>query len=188
MPHGPTVLPPETSWDCEAALLECAAGRGNAAEFIYRSEVHRLHAVARRIVQSRERADDVIHDAFLQILRDAPSFDPKRGSARAWIYAIVRNTALKNREKAKREIAVEDEALFAMQDAERLAEPAPRVADYATLRNCLDALEPQRRATLILAIVDGRTHAEIATYLGVPLGTIKSWIRRELVALREQLK
>ena len=59
---------------------------------------------------------------------------------------------------------------------------------YADLRDCLEAIEPRRRASLIMAIIDGRTHAEVAAYLGVPLGTVKSWIRRELVALRAQLK
>jgi RNA polymerase sigma-70 factor, ECF subfamily len=56
------------------------------------------------------------------------------------------------------------------------------------LRAMLDQLEPRRRASLLLAIIDGRTHEEIAKYLHVPLGTVKGWIRRELVAMRRQLE
>ena len=52
----------------------------------------------------------------------------------------------------------------------------------------LDQLEPKHRASLLLAIIDGRTHEEIAEYLRVPVGTVKAWIRRELVAMRRQLE
>ena len=145
-----------------------------------------LRGVVGRIVRNRDDVEDVIHDAFVQILKDARSFDPARGSARAWIYTIVRNTALKRCRSAGREIAIEDDELLALHDR-ILAEPASRTAEYAALRGYLEALEPRRRASLILAIIDGRTHAEVAAYLGVPLGTVKSWIRRELVALRAQL-
>src|SRR5207248_8116457 len=151
-------------------------------------EAKQLRAVAHRILRNREPAEDVIHDAFVQILRDARDFDPQRGSARAWIYTIVRNTALKRLRRRDRELAVDPHSLSAMQEAKQPIDPPPTAADYADLARCLDALAPPRRASLILAVIDGHTHAEIAAYLGVPLGTVKSWIRRELVALREQLK
>ena len=173
----------------EAALLACASGSQSAVGSIYVADGPRLRDVALRIVHDRDRAEDVIHDAFAQILRDAKSFDPARGSARGWIYAIVRNTALKSRHRAGREIAVDDEMLSSLSNQrEDTAEPAPHLAEGPALRAQLEALEPRRRASLILAIVDGRTHAEIAAHLGVPIGTVKSWIRRELVVLRERLK
>jgi RNA polymerase sigma-70 factor (ECF subfamily) len=172
----------------EAALLECAAGREAAVAGIYQNERLRLRGVVRRIIRDGHDVEDVIHDAFVQIMKDARTFDPARGSARGWIYQVVRNTALKNCRHAGREIATAGEKLTAIQDSKVLCEPEPRTAEYAALRGCLEALEPQRRASLILAIIDGQTHAEIAAYLGVPLGTVKSWIRRELVALREQLE
>jgi RNA polymerase sigma-70 factor, ECF subfamily len=179
---------PTTTLDYEKTLLACAAGHALAAGLIYRSEASRLRAAAYRILRNRECADDALHDAFIQILRDARHFDPQRGSARAWIYAIVRNTALKALRRRGREVSVAAESLSGRTESESDIEPTDRTADYADLLNCLQALEPRRRASLILAFVDGRTHAEIAIYLGVPVGTIKSWIRRELVALREQLK
>jgi len=173
----------------EDALLECAAGDEAAIGTIYRNERTRLRGVVRRIVRNSDDVEDVIHDAFVQLLRDAGSFDPNRGSARGWIYQIVRNTALKRLRNAGRELALEDDKLHAIQDADcSLMGSESRMAEYAALRGCLEALEPQRRASLILAIIDGRTHAEIAAYLGTPIGTVKSWIRRELVALRDQLE
>jgi RNA polymerase sigma-70 factor (ECF subfamily) len=173
----------------EAALIACAAGNRDPLADIYLSEGHRLRAVARRIVQSYDGAEDVLHDAFAQILRDAGNFDPAIGSARAWIYTIVRNTAVKSRQKAAREIVTEDEALNSLRDHEAsLAAPAGRLAEATALRRCLEELDPRRRTSLILAFVDGRTHTEVADYLGVPVGTVKAWIRRELIALRKRLE
>jgi RNA polymerase sigma-70 factor (ECF subfamily) len=174
----------------EAALLECAAGSQSAVARLYSDEGKWLRAVAWRIVRNHDRAEDVIHDAFAQILRDAKTFDPARGSARGWIYTIVRNTALKSLHNAGHEIPVDDERLQSICDHQQqaIAEASSGPAEYAELRVYLEKLEPKRRASLILAIVDGRTHAEIAQCLGVPVGTVKAWIRRELIALRKQLK
>jgi RNA polymerase sigma-70 factor (ECF subfamily) len=179
----------ETALNYETALIECAAGSRSAVGEIYAREKDQLRAVAHRIVHDRSRAEDVIHDAFAQILRCAKSFDPARGSARGWIYTIVRNTALKVQENARRELALEDHTLNAVCEREQtVSNPASRIPDSMTLRKMLDQLEPKRRASLLLAIIDGRTHEEIAEYLRVPVGTVKAWIRRELVAMRRQLE
>ena len=148
-----------------------------------------MRAVAHRIVHDRSRAEDVIHEAFAQILRDAKDFDPARGSARGWIYAIVRNTALKMQANARREFALNDDTLNAICEQEQsVSNPASCIPDSMTLRTMLDQLEPKHRASLLLAIIDGCTHQEIAEYLGVPVGTVKAWIRRELVAMRRQIE
>jgi RNA polymerase sigma-70 factor (ECF subfamily) len=181
----------ETALNYETALLECASGSASAVGKIYAREKGHLSAVARRIVHDTSRAEDVIHDAFAQILRYAKNFDPARGSARGWIYAIVRNTALKVQvqENGRRELALEDDALNAICEREQsVPNPASCIPDRMTLRTMLDQLEPKRRASLLLAIIDGRTHEEIAEYLRVPVGTVKAWIRRELVAMRRQLE
>jgi RNA polymerase sigma-70 factor (ECF subfamily) len=186
-PHEPLAGTPSY----EAALLECAAGRTSAVATLYIREGSRLRQLARRIVRDRDRAEDVIHDAFAQILRDAKSFDPTLGSARAWVYAIVRNTALKSLHSAGREVAVADDALATICEQQQQAAQGPQpaqLAESADLHILLEALDPRRRASLILAFVDGRTHREIAEVLGVPVGTVKAWIRRELIALRKRLK
>ena len=179
----------ETAVNYEKALLECASGSQSAVGKIYAREKDQLRAVAHRIVHDRSRAEDVIHDAFAQILRDAKDFDPARGSARGWIYAIVRNTALKMQANARRELALKDDTLNAIcEQKQTVPNPASCIPDSMTLRTMLDQLEPKRRASLLLAIIDGRTHEEIAEYLRVPVGTVKAWIRRELVAMRRQLE
>jgi RNA polymerase sigma-70 factor (ECF subfamily) len=172
--------------DYETALQQCATGNNNGIVTLYLSEYRTLRNVARRIV--RDHADDVVHDSFVQILRDAKNFDPARGPARAWIYTIVRRTALKKRYYEARQLSVDDSRLLSICDQTQFSEPFARALEYDELRDCLEQLDPKRRASLILAIVDGRTHTEIASFLGVPIGTVKAWIRRELVALRNRLK
>src|SRR3981189_73596 len=98
----------------ERALFECASGSRSAVGKLYAREKDQLRAVAHRIVRDKARAEDVIHDSFVQILRYAKNFDPARGSARGWIYAIVRNTALKMQENARRELALGEETLNAI--------------------------------------------------------------------------
>jgi RNA polymerase sigma-70 factor, ECF subfamily len=187
--HDDPYLNCEKALNYETALLECASGSQSAIGKIYAQEKDQLRAMAHRIVHDRSRAEDVIHDAFVQILRYAKNFDPARGSARGWIYTIVRNAALKMQENARRELALKDDALDAICAREQTAaNPASCIQDSMTLRTMLDQLEPKRRASLLLAIIDGRTHEEIAEYLRVPVGTVKAWIRRELMAMRRQLE
>jgi RNA polymerase sigma-70 factor, ECF subfamily len=187
--HGDRYLDCESALNYETALLECASGSQSAVGKIYALEKVQLRVVALRIVHDMSRAEDVIHEAFVQILRDSKNFDPTRGSARGWIYAIVRNTALKTRASARRELALGGDTLDAIGERERAnLNPASCIADSMALRTMLDRLEPRRRASLLLAIIDGRTHEEIAKYLRVPVGTVKAWIRRELVAMRRQLE
>lgn len=184
-----TYLNSETALNYTTALLECASGSRSAIGKIYAQEKDQLRAMAHRIVHDRSRAEDVIHDAFAQILRYAKNFDPARGSARGWIYTIVRNAALKMQENARRELALKDDALDAIHAREQtVPNPASCIPDSMTLRTMLDQLEPKHRASLLLAIIDGRTHEEIAEYLRVPVGTVKAWIRRELMAMRRQLE
>jgi RNA polymerase sigma-70 factor, ECF subfamily len=179
----------ETALNYERALLECASGSRSAVGKVYAREKDELRALAHRIVRDKSHAEDVIHDAFALILRYAKNFDPARGSARGWIYAIVRNTALKMQENARRQVALEEDTLNAICEREQtVPNPASCIPDSMTLRTMLDQLEPNRRASLLLAIVDGRTHEEIAEYLQVPVGTVKAWIRRELMAMRRRLE
>ena len=90
---------------------------------------------------------------------------------------------------ARREFALKDDTLNAICEREQtIPNPASRIPDSMALRAMLEQLEPNRRASLLLAIIDGRTHEEIAEYLRVPVGTVKAWIRRELMDMRRQLK
>jgi RNA polymerase sigma-70 factor (ECF subfamily) len=185
----PTELPP---FDYEAALLACARGERYALQALYQREARWLCGVAQRIVGDRARAEDVLHDAFVEVWRSAATFRPALGSARGWLYTVVRHTALRVRRRDGRVDIVEPQALTELADAGQGAGQAAegdagRGLDVERLDRCLDGLEPVRRTCVTLAFVEGCTHEEIATRVAAPLGTVKSWIRRSLAALKDCL-
>jgi RNA polymerase sigma-70 factor (ECF subfamily) len=174
--------------DCDEALAACARGDRRGLRLLYEHEAPKLMGVALRIVRRRDLADEVVHDAFVQIWQRAGSFDASRGGARAWIFSIVRHRAIDVVRGQRRETAVDAPVLEAIADSTADADDSlMRLADNVALRHCLGALDPRRRACILLAYVDGYTHEQIATRLSAPLGTVKGWIRRGLQALKECL-
>jgi RNA polymerase sigma-70 factor, ECF subfamily len=172
------------------ADLFAACGRGDrgALASIYQREAAAMLGVALRIVRRRELAEEVVHDAFVQIWRHAARYDPALGSGRGWVFAIVRNRALNALRDTNREQPQEEEKITAAVEAQGAAgEAFDRLAVSEALKRCLEGLDPRRRLGVLLAYVEGLTHGEIAARLGVPLGTAKAWIRRSLIDLRECL-
>ena len=92
--RDPALLDQEREAQLAAALARCAAGDRAALRVIYNSEAPRMIGVARRILFRQDLAEEAVHDAFIRIWRGAAGFDPHRGSARGWLYAVVRNRAL----------------------------------------------------------------------------------------------
>ncbi|HEY8607918.1 MAG TPA: sigma-70 family RNA polymerase sigma factor [Noviherbaspirillum sp.] len=178
----------DKNFDYEENLLACARGDYAALAKIYEQEASWLLGVALRIVRRKELAHEVLHDAFIQIWLKSSGYQPTLGSARGWIYSVVRHRAIHILRAGAHEIREPDSQV----DARASEDPGP--ADvFAEKRNaqalhrCLDVLDEQKRHCILLAYVDGYTHAEIASRLGHPLGTVKAWMRRGLLLLRECL-
>jgi RNA polymerase sigma-70 factor (ECF subfamily) len=166
-------------------------GRQDAAAFkeLYTATASRLLGVAMRIVRRREVAEDALHDGFVRVWWHAARFDPARGPALAWMITIVRNSAINHLRKTARETPIEtgdDDDGISLLD--RMTEiPGIPAADRIGLARCLEQLEVAPRQCVMMAFADGWSHEELAERLGHPLGTIKSWIRRSLIRLRECL-
>lgn len=174
--------------DLDDALRRCAAGDAAALRAIYEAEAARMTGVALRLLRRQALAEEAVHDAFVQVWRRAASFDPARGQARAWLYAVLRHRALNILRGEARTDLVEDFEPMGLASEEDDPEAiVARLSDAGALRRCLERLEPARRQLIVLAYVHGLSHGELAGRLGAPLGTIKSWIRRSLVSLRECL-
>ena len=179
-------------FDDEAAVEACARGERFALRSLYERESRWLLAVAMRIVRDRELARDVLQDAFLQIWQRAASYRRALGSARGWIYTVVRHCALDVARVAGREEAAGDDIdaiADAASEASRVGhEPElPRGIDPTMLQRCLAQLDDPKRDCIVFAFVEGYTHEQIAQRLTTPVGTVKSWIRRGLLALKECL-
>jgi RNA polymerase sigma-70 factor (ECF subfamily) len=163
-----------------AALARCAAGDRAALQMIYNSEAPKMIGVARRILFRQDLAEEAVHDAFVRIWGAAASFDPHRGSARGWLYAVVRNRALSIHRNEHRYDASDDSALDIDCEA-----TVTRMPETSALRKCLERIDRPRRDVVVLAYVHGMSHGELAGRLKVPLGTVKSWVRRSLFSLQE---
>ncbi len=165
-----------------AAIARCAAGERAALRVIYDIEAQRMVGVARRMLRRQDLAEEAVQDAFMRVWRSARTFDPQKGAARSWLYAILRNCALTILRDESRFSADEDAA----EEAAPMTESAlARLPETSALRRCLERLDAKRRSVVVLAYVHGLSHGELAGKLGVPLGTVKSWVRRSLISLQE---
>lgn len=157
----------------------------------------RVFSLAMRFTRHAPTAEEVTEDVFWQVWRQAPRFDAARGNAVAWLLTITRSRALDAVRARARDIveAVDDEALEHAQAAhdgagERSDDPGDllqAVRASSRLHAALRALEPLPRQLVSLAFFRGLTHEEIAEQVSLPLGTVKSHIRRALAALRAVL-
>jgi RNA polymerase sigma-70 factor, ECF subfamily len=183
--HSQVAMDQPASLSSPDVLVEAVArGSELALKRLYALESPRLYGIALRIVRRPEIAAEVLQDAFVQIWQNARTFVPERGAAAAWMTGIVRFRALDAVRRHGREILSGDSALGdSPVEPEALTKLAAD-ADAQALRRCLETLEENQRRSVMLAFVEGFSHGEIAKQLSAPLGTVKSWVRRGLMALK----
>ena len=179
---------PAATYDYDAALRACARGEQQALQALYQQESRYLLGVALRIVRQKALAEDVLHDAFLNIWRRAGSFDATRGSGKGWIYVVVRHQALNVARARAHEISADEDTVEHLLHERQDDEPADAYALQANmgkLHDCLGHLDESKRNCILYAYVDGCSHSEIAQRVASPLGTVKAWVKRGLASLRE---
>lgn len=167
-------------------IAASAAGDRDAFGALYRHTAGKLFSVCLGILGSRALAEEALQDAYVNVWRNAASFDAVKGSPMTWLISIARYRSLTLRRRAVREVPADIEAEYA-----RLEDPNPgpladavASAEARALRACLERLEEAPRKAVLLAYYRGLTHDELSRELAVPLGTIKSWIRRSLSRLK----
>jgi RNA polymerase sigma factor (sigma-70 family) len=175
-----------------------ACGRGDQQGFaeLYRRTSPRLFGLCLRMLRDRGAAEEVLQDTFVTVWRRASSFDAQRASALTWLASLSRHKAIDHLRR-RRETPIDP--LTALQSAaedgddyggDPLSPPAQlqRSQDYQRLQECLDALEQRQQHSVREAFFTGATYDELARRRSVPLGTMKSWIRRGLLQLRKCLE
>lgn len=163
-----------------------ATGDRTAFGNVYRMTSAKLHGIVLRILGDRAEAEDVLQDVYLTVWRRAGDYDPTIASPVTWLVAIARNRAI-DRLRALRVVrsSVEIEAILDIEDGG--PSPQERVAreqERRRLDECLDVLPEVSRLAIRAAFFGGLTYEEAAIAAGVPVGTMKSWIRRGLISLR----
>jgi RNA polymerase sigma-70 factor (ECF subfamily) len=165
--------------DGEAALRE-----------LYDLTSSRLYGVALRVVTNREWAEDVLQEAYLNIWRIAGNYHAALSPPLAWMGVIVRSRALdflRRRASERADTAVELDGVVSETVAGDSVNPmdASEASEQAwALHECLRKLEARQREVLSLAYLRDLSHSELAEQLKVPLGTVKTWIRRGIEQLR----
>lgn len=171
--------------DLASLLGAVAAGDRRALRRIYEAQATRLFGLANAILRDREAAADAMQDAFLRVSQRAAQFDPARGAATAWLAGVVRHAALDQARLRGREMASDDPTLGDTAVAPEALERVAASSDGQRLRECLRELEEKNRSGILLAFVHGLSHSQVAARLDIPLGTVKAWIRRGLLQLRD---
>ncbi|MBY0512078.1 MAG: sigma-70 family RNA polymerase sigma factor [Rhodospirillaceae bacterium] len=159
-------------------LLKAVAARDIAAfRKLYDVTLARLSLVARLITGDATLTDDVLQIAYFKIWEKAPQFDPQRGSSIGWLLRICRNTAIDEVRKQRLALSRETNDFSDCAVDEGFADDRP--GDW------LGRLPPEQADALLSVYELGLTHAELADKLKLPLGTVKSRVRRALIAARE---
>lgn len=173
-----------------ATLVRVAGGDRAALRVVYQDTSAKLFGVCLRILKDRGEAEDVLQEVFVTVWRRAASFDPGRASPITWMVAIARNRAI-DRLRA----SAISRRMEPIESADAVSDPAPAAVErvelaqqHQRLSRCLEELEARQASAIREAFLDGTTYEELATRMSVPLGTMKSWIRRGLLKLRTCLE
>lgn len=173
-----------------AALARIPAGDRAALQTVYRLTSAKLFGVALRILGERSDAEDVLQEVYVTVWRKAADFDAGRASPMTWLIAIARNRAIDRLRASSRSRRAEPiEAAVELADSAPGADSAlANAQEHARLHGCLAELAERERAALRGAFFDGNTYEDLAERMKVPLGTMKSWIRRAMIKLKACLE
>ena len=183
---------PVTDPAARARLVEAlvATGREDRSAFrtVYDLTSAKLFGVVLRICNDRGAAEEVLSDVYLTIWKRAGAYEPGRASPISWLATIARNRAIDWRRAAGRTPSTPlDEAPDIADDRANAFDLLAQDEGARALHLCLDALDDKQRGAIRTAFFDGLTYAELAERDAVPLGTMKSWVRRGLIRLKECL-
>jgi RNA polymerase sigma factor (sigma-70 family) len=181
---------------CNADPLSDSASRASAERafgVLYDRTVQRVHALVRRYVKDEGAAQEVTEDVFFMAWSQARRFDAERGSVLAWLMTIARSKALDVwRQHAARWVhfdsQVADDELAQLPTHGTPSDILEAVDQHHAVHAALQEVSPAARQMISLAFFQGLTHTEISTHLQIPLGTVKTTIRRALISMRDVLQ
>lgn len=166
-------------------LTRVSAGDTRAFAELHGMTRSRLRRTAFAVGAPPHDIEDVLQESYLKIWRNAARFDAGRASAMTWMSAIVRNTAIDHLRTRRLPTYELDEAVL----VPALADPSPIELDYAEAEpialEALTRLPEDRRRLVALAYLEGESRASLSRRFDVPVGTIKTWLRRTLLTLRK---
>lgn len=167
-------------------IASCAAGDRAAFRSLYRDTSAKLMGVLLRILRERAEAEDALQEIYTRVWLRAGRYDPAKGRGMTWLIAIARNLAIDR--LRMRGVAMDDDGL------DSVADSAPRVetrliaaGEARRVVDCFATLDPERADAVRGAYLNGLSYVELAERHSVPLNTMRTWLRRSLLKLKECL-
>lgn len=173
--------------DLSGLIARVALGDRKAFSALYAETSAKLFGVSLRILKDRAQAEDAVQEVYVRIWRRAGSFRVGQASAMAWLVTIARNQAI-DMVRARQPATLEYDDAPDVADTD--PDPEARAAMSGEARRieaCLGELEADKAAAVVAAYVEGLSYLELAGQNGVPLNTMRTWLRRSLLKLRECL-
>jgi RNA polymerase sigma factor (sigma-70 family) len=170
----------------ESILQRIADGDDRAVKECLDRYANLVWSVARRMSPSPADAEDAVQEIFVELWKSAGRFDPERASEPAFITMIARRRMidrLRHNERRPQTSPMPEDFDFAGDQHEQLE----LGAEASLAMRALDVLKPEQREAVVLSVVHGMSHSEVAERTNLPLGTVKSFIRRGLNAVRDSL-
>ncbi|MFP5305364.1 MAG: sigma-70 family RNA polymerase sigma factor [Gammaproteobacteria bacterium] len=172
-----------------------ATANGDQAAFrrLYEASSPHLFGLLLRILQRRDWAEEALQDCYLKIWQKADTYAPDKGAPLTWLMTVARYRALDLLRVKRPEVELPEdggEASLSFADDGGDADPEARAVEregLGRLDECMKGLLQEQRRSVLLAYYEGYTHQELARVMRVPLGTVKSWVRRGLQRLRDCL-
>jgi RNA polymerase sigma-70 factor (ECF subfamily) len=173
-----------------AALLSKAAdGDEGAFRIFYDRTSAKLFGIILRILIERGEAEDILQEVYVTVWRKAAEFDASRASPVTWVATIARNRAIDRlRARGSRPSAPLDEAMDVRDDRPGADALIDTANDAARVQSALAQLEPRHAASIRSCYFEGVTYEALAAREGIPIGTLKSWVRRGMMRMREGLE
>ena len=171
----------------ETVLDGVARGDGHAMRQCIERFGGLVWAIARRMTRSRADAEDAVQEVFVDVWRSAGRYDPAQGSEKVFIATIARRRLIDRIRRGRLQQHTTDESAL---DDLRFAEPGNHGevrAEAERAARAVARLRPQQQRILRMGLLEGMTHSEIASATGLPLGTVKTLMRRGLIQAREWL-
>ena len=173
--------------DFEAMIAKIALSDRKAFDELYSTASPKLFAVSMRILRDRSIAEDALQEVFIKIWQKASSFRAGQQAPMAWLVTIARNHAI-DLIRANKRVHDDLEDHYDIKSAD----PTPEQASIASsererIDNCLEALEPKKAEAVVSAYVEGYSYQELADRYAIPLNTMRTWLRRSLMSLKDCL-
>ncbi|WP_341633288.1 sigma-70 family RNA polymerase sigma factor [Sphingomonas agri] len=165
-------------------LREIAGGDRGAFKLLYQRTSAKLYGICLRLTGNEAEAQEVLQEVFLTVWRKADRFDAGKAGAITWLSVLARNRAIDRIRQRRSEVDDADAAAKIPDEAPSAFDVVGQAQDSVRLSECLNELEERARTAIRSAFFEGSTYPQLAAQAGVPLPTMKSWIRRGLQRLR----